>query len=57
MASFLLPTADIWAIPLCTCLHMVPLAALPLPGGVVADCRGEQLPLKKEALAWKQPLT
>lgn len=49
MASFLLPTADIWAIPTCTCLRMVPLAALPLTGGVVAGCRGGAITFKKKS--------
>lgn len=28
-----------WALSTCACLHMVPPAALPFPGGAAADCR------------------
>lgn len=35
----MLPASYSWAASACACLHRVPPAALPFPGGVVAGCR------------------
>lgn len=47
---FLLPTAGQYLHVHGTCLHMVPPAALPFPGGSAADCR--EMLKEKEGVVW-----